>query len=71
MNDIVKQVSEKTGLSEEHSRVAVTMVVGWVKGKLPESIRGQVDGFIGGTGNATSGIASQAAGALGGMFGTT
>ena len=68
MNDIVKQVSAKTGLSEEHSRAAVTVVVDWVKAKLPEPIRGQVDGFIGGTGNPTAGIASQAAGALGGLF---
>ncbi|MEZ4335577.1 MAG: hypothetical protein R3B82_03025 [Sandaracinaceae bacterium] len=72
MDEIVKQVSAKTGLSEEQSRVAVSLVIAWVKTKLPEGIRGQVDGFLAGGAGAGAGggdLASMASGALGGLLG--
>ncbi len=70
MDEIVAQVSERTGLSEEHARVAVTLVVEWVKGKLPETMRGQVDTFLGGADEASGrSLASAAAGAFGGLLG--
>jgi len=69
MEEIVAKVSEKTGLSPEQSRVAVDMVIQWVKGQLPASVRGQVDGFLGGGGSAPANIGDAAKSALGGMFG--
>lgn len=69
MEEIVKQVSAKTGLPEDQARTVVTMVITWVKGKLPEGIRGQVDGFLGAGAPAAGGdVAAAAAGALG-LFG--
>ena len=69
MDEIVAKVSEKTGLSQEQSQMVVDMVITWVKGKLPESVRGQVDGFLGAGGGANGNIADMAKGALGGLLG--
>lgn len=66
MDEVVKMVSEKTGLSEEMSRVAVETVLTYLKGKLPEPIAGQLDNILegGGLGNL-----SDLAGGLGGLLG--
>jgi hypothetical protein len=64
MEDLVKQVSEKTGLSEEMSKTVVEMVINYLKEKLPEPIAGQIDGILSGD-SATSGLG----GMVGGLFG--
>ena len=43
MDELKKQLSEKLGLSEDISQQAVDMVLGFVKGKLPENMQGLVD----------------------------
>ena len=53
MEEIVKLVSEKTGLSEEMSETVVTLVIDHLKSKLPEPIAGQLDGYLGGEGGST------------------
>jgi hypothetical protein len=67
MDEVVKLVSEKTGLDEETSKVAVVTVLDYLKGRLPESIAGQVDTVIAG-GDVSDGL-GDLAGGLGGMFG--
>jgi hypothetical protein len=67
MDEVVKLVSEKTGLDEETSKVAVVTVLDYLKGRLPESIAGQVDTVI--AGGDVSGGLGDLAGGLGGMFG--
>ena len=67
MDEVVKLVSEKTGLDEETSRVAVVTVLDYLKDRLPESIAGQVDTVI--AGGDVSGGLGDLAGGLGGMFG--
>lgn len=47
---MVKLVSQKTGLSEEMARMAVEIVLGYLKEKLPAPIAGQIDSVLGGTG---------------------
>jgi hypothetical protein len=64
MDELVKLVSEKTGLSEDMAQKAVEVVVGYIKDKLPAPIAGQIDGLLAGGGDA-GGIA----GAVGGLFG--
>lgn len=63
MNELVKLVSEKTGLSEDMARTAVETVVGYLKGKLPAPIAAQIDGLLG-NGDQSTGL-----GKLGGLFG--
>lgn len=48
MNELVKLVSVKTGLSEEMSKVAVETVLNHVKDKLPAPAAAQVDAVVGG-----------------------
>jgi hypothetical protein len=60
MDELVKLVSEKTGLSEEMSETAVQIVMDYIKKKLPAPVAAQVDAVLG---------AGSAADALGGLFG--
>ncbi len=48
MDELVKLVSQKTGLSEEMSKMAVEAVVGYLKEKLPAPIASQIDGVLSG-----------------------
>ena len=48
MDELIKLVSDKTGLSEELSKMAVETVVGYLKDKLPAPIGGQIDNLLGG-----------------------
>jgi hypothetical protein len=67
MDELVKMVAEKTGLSEEMSTVAVETVIDYLKDKLPAPVAGQIDTVLGGNGAAqdVSGVAK----GLGGLFG--
>lgn len=63
MDELIKTLSEKTGLPEDKARMAADTVVNFIKSKLPSSVAGQVDGALSGQGS--SGIADK----LGGIFG--
>jgi nucleoid DNA-binding protein len=66
MDELVKLVSEKVGLSEDQARQAVETVVGYLKENLPEPIAGQVDKVLSGAGGVDlEGLAS----GLGSMLG--
>jgi hypothetical protein len=72
MDELIKQVVEKTGISEAQARGAVDTVVGFLKNRLPAPLAGQVDGVLGGASGAVGGLADKAGdvlGGLGGMFG--
>ncbi len=66
MDELIKQVSEKTGLSEEKSKIAVETVLNYLKDKLPDPIAGQIDNVLGG---GEAGGLGDLAGGLGGLFG--
>jgi VIT1/CCC1 family predicted Fe2+/Mn2+ transporter len=67
MDELVKLVSEKTGLNEELSRLAVDTVLDYLKANLPEAVGPQIDAVLSGEDTA-SGISGMAKG-LGGLFG--
>lgn len=72
MEEIVKLVSQKTGLPEAQAKLAVDTVLGFLKTKLPQPLAGQLDGLLagGGTpGGGTPDLGNLASSALGGMFG--
>jgi hypothetical protein len=72
MDELINQMTSRTGMSKEQAQQAIEMVVGFVKTKLPEPIASQVDGFVSGSGGGAAdmmGQAQQALGNLGGMFG--
>ena len=43
MDDLVKQITERTGLPADQARAAAQTTVDFLKEKLPESMRGYVD----------------------------
>ena len=49
MDELIKMVSQKAGLSEEMAKTAVETVIGYLKKKLPAPIAGQIDGVLGGS----------------------
>ena len=60
MEELVKLVSKKTGLSEKAAAEAVDIVLDYIKKKLPKPVAAQVDAVLG---------AGSAMDALGGLFG--
>ena len=66
MDEMVRIVSEKTGLPAETARTAVEAVLGYLKEKLPVPIASQIDGVLGNTG--TSGGPGDLLGGLGGLL---
>ena len=73
MEELVRQVAERTGISPEQAQTAVVTVLGFLKGRLPEPLAGQLDSFLGGGGGADlgglGGAAGSVLGGLGGMLG--
>lgn len=68
MDELVNQVCQKTGISQDQAQQAVQTVIGYLKDKLPGPIGSQLDNVLSGQGGP-GGIAGQAGQALGGMFG--
>jgi uncharacterized protein (DUF2267 family) len=68
MEELIKQVVSKTGISEDQARTAVTTVLGFVKDKLPAPIASQIDNALtgegGGVGGSLGDLASKAGGLL-------
>ena len=63
LNELIKLVSQKAGITEDQARLAVTQVVEILKQKLPAPIAGQIDAVLGG------GLPDLSKG-LGGIFGS-
>ena len=68
MDELVNQVSAKTGVSADIVKKVLTTAAEFVKGKLPEPLAGQVEGFLTGQGGGSplGGLGDK----LGGMFGS-
>jgi hypothetical protein len=70
MEELIRQVAERTGISEAQAQTAVITVLGFVKGRLPEPLAGQLDGFLGGgVSGAEGGLGAAAGDVLGGLGG--
>ncbi len=64
MDELVKLVSQKTGISEDQARMAAQTVVNFLKEKLPAPIAAQIDTVIN-----NPGLAQGLSQGLGGLFG--
>jgi uncharacterized protein (DUF2267 family) len=62
MDELIKLVSSRVGISETQAEEAVEMVLGFLKEKLPAPVAGQLDA-------ALEGDLGDVAGMLGGLFG--
>jgi hypothetical protein len=69
MDELVKQVSQRTGISEDQARTAVTTVLGFLKDKLPAPIGGQIDNLMAGGESGSGGGIGDIASKVGGLLG--
>jgi hypothetical protein len=59
MNELVQQVCQRTGLSEDKAQQAVQTVIGFLKEKLPGPVAGQIDSALqGGSGGISGALGS-------------
>ena len=65
MDELVKMVADKAGISEAQAKQAVETVMKFLKDKLPEPIAGQLDAVLEGD----LGDLGDLAGGLGKLFG--
>ena len=68
MEELVKRITEKTGISEDQARSAINTVTGFLKEKLPAPLAGQIDNVLGGGAGITDKLGDAAA-SVGGLFG--
>ena len=72
MEELIKQVTERTGISEDQARTAVNTVLGYVKDRIPAPFGSQLDSLIGTGAGAAGDLAGRAGdviGNLGGILG--
>jgi len=67
MDDLIKQITERTGLPADQARAAAQTTIDFLKEKLPESMRGYVDMAL--NSGMIDDVADQAGSILGGLFG--
>ena len=68
MDELIKQVVSKTGISEEQSCTAVTTVLGFVKDRLPAPIASQIENAMTGEGGGVGGTLGDLASKAGGLL---
>ena len=64
MDELVKLVASKLGVTEDKAKVAVDLVAGFLKKKLPAPLASQIDAVLSG-----GGLADKAKGLLKGLGG--
>jgi hypothetical protein len=72
MDELVKLVTDKVGISPDQAQKAVTTVVGFLKDKLPGPLGEQLDKLVAGGAGGSGGLGDMtgaAESALGGLFG--
>jgi len=67
MDDLIKLITERTGLPADQARAAAQTTIDFIKSKLPDSMAGYVDMAL--NSGMIDDIAGQAGDMLGGLFG--
>lgn len=68
MQELVNQITSRTGVSQDQAQQAISIIFSFVKDKLLEPIASQVGGYLGLESGGAAGLMGQL-GNLGGMFG--
>ena len=69
MDELIKQVTAKAGISEDQARTAVSTVLDFVKQRLPAPIAGQIENAMSGEGGDIGGTLGDMASKAGGLLG--
>lgn len=70
MEELIKMVTEKTGISESQAKGAVDTVVSFLKDKMPGGIGSQVESFVKGNTGSIGGVMDSIKDKVGGLFGS-
>jgi len=65
MDEIIKTITEKTGISDEQARQAAQATVEYIKSKIPPMFATQLDRLLEGGGTASGGGSGFTGGILG------
>ena len=68
MEELIKEVSERAGISEEQARTAVQTVAEFAKERVPAPFNSYIDKYLGGSSEGSE-SGGGFAGKLGGLFG--
>lgn len=71
MDDLIRTVSEKAGITTEQAKTAVTTVLDYLKSKLPAPVASQLDSLLSGAGGMVGGAADMVKGGIGGAVDAT
>lgn len=69
MDELIKLVADKAGITEAQAQQAVDAVLGFLKEQLPEPLAGQIDALLKGDMSGLQGLLGGLGGNLGGLFG--
>lgn len=69
MEELIKMVTEKVGISESQAKGAVDTVVSFLKDKMPGGIGSQVESFISGNSGSIGGVVDSIKDKIGGLLG--
>jgi len=69
MDELIKQVSSKAGISEDQARSAVNAVAEFVKARVPAPVAGQIESAMRGEGGGVGGTVGDMASKVGGLLG--
>jgi hypothetical protein len=69
MDELIKQVSSKAGISEDQARSAVNTVADFVKARVPAPIASQIENAMSGEGGGLGGSVGDLANKVGGLLG--
>ena len=70
MNELISQITQRTGISETQAQQAVQVMANFLKQKMPGPAASQIDNFLSqGSQSGKGGMTGQAGQNLGGMFG--
>lgn len=65
MDELIAQITEKTGVTAEKAKEMIGVTTEWMKDKLPESLADQVTTALSGAGEVASSAAGKATSAAG------
>jgi uncharacterized protein (DUF2267 family) len=65
MEELIKMVAQKAGISTDQAQAAVDTVLKFLKGKLPGPVGSQIEGVLTGSGVSTQSVAKKLGGQLG------
>ncbi len=70
MDELIAQITEKTGVTAEKAKEMIGITTEWMKDKLPEDLAGQVTAALSGAGEWASTATTKATEVAGGAAGT-